>query len=228
MLALSLWAAAAVIIAINPTLTQVFGTLLVAGLFVLLLAVLSGDSVGKVPPGLYRHVLKEDLQMGEFSELGGVEYVMLPFPDRARIGDPLVLLFILQNAYTEPRAFRLAIGRGVLEPAEPPPPVVLGGGECGALIVGVRAKPGTKPGEYSVHFRPRVRSPGSAGTRIFPPPKAMFTITARQFQAIHTLTDGAGSGPAVPVPPSSYRVVFRPGMSAPDTTALDFLNAKPG
>lgn len=223
-----MWVAAAVIISVAPGQPAVFALLLGGGLVVLLAALISQDSVGVVDAGLYRDVLKDDLHMDELGELGGVQYASLPFPDRGSIGDPMVLLFLVQNAYTESRVFRLGLGRGVLEADAPHAEVELAGGECGVLVIAVHAKQGTQPGEYAIRFRPHVKKPRKAGARISPARKLNLAVGARQFQAIHTVTDGSTSRPAVALPPSGYRVLFRPGMPAPDTSPLAFLNAPAG
>jgi hypothetical protein len=220
-----MWVVAAVSIALNPGQPAVFATLLLLGLLFLLWALVRSDPVGPVPTGLYRHVLKEDLQMTELGEIGGVQFTALPFPDRVAIGDPMVLLVLVQNVYTEPRVFRLSLRSGVMDAAAAPNDVDLAGGECGVVIVSLIAKAGTTPGEYSLRFRPRAKALTGAGVRIFSPPKRSAFVAVPQLQAIHTLTEGARSGSRPGLPPSGYRVVFRPGMQAPDIKALEFLNS---
>src|SRR5262245_38884890 len=91
--AIFLWAVAAVVIAVSPSEPGLFGTLLLVGLSLVFFAAHeSRHAVVAAQSGRYRNVLKKDLQAGEFSELGGVQYVALPFPDRGSISDPMVLL----------------------------------------------------------------------------------------------------------------------------------------
>src|SRR2546429_351403 len=84
----------------------------------------------------------------------------------------------------------------------------------GALVVPRRASAGAKVGEHTLGFRVIVSRPAATGKRLFASPKSLAGYQARQFNIVHTLTDG-DAGSAVALPPPGYRAVFRASMADP-------------
>jgi hypothetical protein len=175
-------------------------------------------------PAQYRHVLRTDLHLSLLTELRGVQYTAFPFPDRGPAGDDLALAIFVQNVFTTHRTFRVVVRRTGVVACDPGTGTVsLGGGECGLLLVRGRTKPQTEPGEYTVTIQPRVDLPQARGARLFPRPETAWHAFGTGQVLLHTVT-AADTSSAPPLPPAGYSVLFRPGMPAPDTGALAFLN----
>lgn len=198
---------------------------------------------GMVPLALYdasdasrfrpqRDVLRADLGLSGFLEVGGVQHKAIVYPDEIAPPSVVLVALFLQNAHASPREVVIDDVQGPLWLLEPAPfRVRLEGGECGALHMAGEVEANAAQGPHEIRYKIRVSRPDGIGSRVIAEEaRGGFTAFSHASYPIVMVAPGAPDDPRVRFANlralAGWRPVFKPGMAAPAESALDFLNVK--
>lgn len=175
---------------------------------------------------LQKDVLAESLNLRMVAERRGVQWVLLPFPDRIVPPAVGILAFVLQNAHGRPREVQVQVLRSPWPTVKTLAHCRLEGGEVGVLRVLYRVPPGAAPGDHVVHLDLRVRLPEKVGPRVI----VREGLSPRRFYyALRAEVKVAGSHGGTPLNESVlgepvYRRLFITGDLEPELAELRALD----
>ena len=174
----------------------------------------------------HRDILRDHLHLDPLSEVGGVQYTALPFPDAVAPPSYLALAVFLQNCHDTPRQVEIRIPQTPVRLVDRQDPyrVRLEGGESGVLLILGFASPDAREGEHLVTCKVRVARPGPVGRRMIEKdgqPRGEKRTLALVISPPRPLGESAGFSALAER--KGYRPIFRPGEAAPREESLDFL-----
>lgn len=173
-----------------------------------------------------KDTLRNYLKLSNITEVNGVQFCVIPYPDEVTTPSYIVISVIMQNCHTTPRSFFLTLqnvpckteDNGVYS-------VRLEGGESGILnILGLVDN--TKPGEHAITYKIKIKKMSTVGKRMINRDGVVHSIVGGKKYALITVSDVKSIEPEYSGLQTykGYHVIYKPSMNVVNLKPIAFLN----